>query len=347
MNLNDFELQEAPLIYYSQQDTPGVYITWDRSGIPNVASYRVSRSDYSETGYAVIKTLAYPQNEYVDESGRGRHYYKVEEINSDNEVLRTSAPFKGEELLLLASLAYQIRDLLVVNVRDEIPIMRKNRTIGEFTFNNWNFWRRPEILISGSNGDNGDPFIELSENTPVFKTTDEDENNYSDGLRYWLDYQGRAYFVDESEERNPVSLMPYDQITASYSVKLFTVAEMNSALKQALYAITIQPGVNKIPLLSMAPIEWDGALVTGACYILLRSLCARLNNRETRALLLDFGKDKNELREDAKMFKEDFDAYLKAVQISSYPSIRTVVTPTAHMPGGRSRMFRYIWKGEG
>lgn len=338
---------DVPMVYYNMSSRPGVYIHWDRTlGVPP-AFYQVLRAEQFDGNYTTIASLMYPANEYVDTNGHPSFYYKIREIDAGNVVVSTSQPMIGDELLILASLAFQIKDLLRVPVYDEEITFKANRTSAVLTFTNWAFWPRPEIRISGpSNQGDRDAWQILDENTPIF-TTVNGSDNYPNGLKFKLDYQGKIYFTDQNDQ--PQRVQNADSILASYNVRLFSGSEMNDSLNMALQAINSQPGSSKYRTVASCPLFYDAALISGASYYLLRALLTGMTQREKRYLLQDPDSGAydtiKELRETAKMYQDDFKEFLKTVPIASYPRITAIVTPEYYLPGGRSRFFRQIWKG--
>jgi hypothetical protein len=223
-----------------------------------------------------------------------------------------------------------------------------DRSWCRFAYNNWNYWPRPQIHISGSSND-GDrsPLVVLSENTPTYKTISGNTDNYSDGLLYKLDYQGRVHFFRESDD-SPYVIQPYDTVYATYAVKMFTNYEINAATTYALQAIASQPGAPKINSVGQMPFYWEQGVVQGAVYWLYRQLLANLNDREWRLLVQDPDRDGydaiKDIKDTMKSYQEDWKDALKTLPISKYPSIRSIVGQTHTLPGGRSRFFRQIWK---
>jgi hypothetical protein len=51
------------------------------------------------------------------------------------------------------------------------------------------------------------------------------------------------------------------------------------------------------------------------------------------------------IKDTAKMYQEEFNELLKKLPIAVRPVMGTVTVPEYAFPGGRSRMFRQIWKG--
>jgi hypothetical protein len=45
------------------------------------------------------------------------------------------------------------------------------------------------------------------------------------------------------------------------------------------------------------------------------------------------------------MYKEEFNELLKKLPIAVRPVMGTITVPEYAMPGGRSRLFRMLWKG--
>lgn len=324
-------------------DNPGIYITWDYSTATNVKYYRILKSSRIKGTYTEIAIIDYPQNDYLDSKGTPFNYYKVEELDQDMNVLKVMGPFEGEEALIRQSVYYQIKELLELQVRDEEALFDHTRTTGLFSYQNWNYWNPIEVRISGLT-EGGAPYKMLSTYDPITTTLNSSSPpNYGDGLLIEPNYQGKVYFVKNNDNRTPYAIHEYDHIRASYQVRMFTVREMNDALGLALSAITALPGVSKINKLGMAPKYWDAALVSGACYYLLRSLPNRILNKQTRLLLLDQGVSAEYVKGLADTYKEDFNKFMEVLPKSKYPRIRTIVSPEFPMPGGRSRMYRQIW----
>jgi hypothetical protein len=348
-----FSILEYPdsnwLDYMSSAANPGVYLTWERRSTSTVAFYQILRGPALDGPFNTIATIPFPAFEFVDSNGNPSHYYKIREISPQNSVLTTSAPIMGAELLIKASLMFQIRELMNIHVESEEGIFEhSNRSSCRFVHKYWNSYPKPEIRISGSSdsGD-GDPYIHLDDINLIYQTINGDTQNYSDGLKYFADYNGRLYFKDANNEN--VNIQNYDSIYASYWVRMFSGSQLNDALYLALQAINSQPGTSKFPTVGVAPFYYDAALITGATYYLLRSLSVQLKSREFKLLLADPENNDifNQVKEDARMYKEDFDKFLEKLPLAKYPTTKTIVTPEYMLPGGRSRFFRAMFKGMG
>lgn len=339
---------DVPDTYFSAETQPGIYLHWDRRYGTPTAFYQIQRAKQFDGKYEPIATVVYPGNDYIDPTGNPQFFYRIAELDQNSNILGFGQPMVGEDLLIKASLAYQIKDFLRVPVYDEDAIFNRDRSQGRFAFTNWNTWPQPEIRISGASNDGDrDPFAILDQNTPIF-TTSNGSDNYTSGLKYRLDYNGRAFFMDQTDAI--ATIHSYDFVSASYYVRLFTNQEMNDALYQALQTINSQPGSNKYHTVASTPFEYDAALICGATYFLLRGLLVGLNQREKRLLLQDPSSSGDtpfdtigSLRETAKMYQDDWKELLKALPKMRYPRTLSVVSPEFYMPGGRSRAFRQAW----
>lgn len=358
---NSLSYTQSPLVFYNSNSTnPGIYIEWERYNTTDTAYYIILRSSAFEGTFESIATVTFPTNEYVDPTGNPASFYKVQEYDASDNLLSTSQPFGGDELLIKSSLRYELEHLLNIPIFDEEVIFHGDRSKASCAFPFWNYMPRPEIRITGySNEGDRDSMIQLSEVTPIYKTINATfnpieysrdgniveypgGNNYPLGLRVKYDYAGRMYFIDDLD--SPVSIHPYDTIFATYSVKMFTSQHMNSALYMALQTINSQPGASKYATVASAPYYYDPAIVFGACYYLIRALLVSLTGRQRRLLLEDpDAKIIEDLRNTANMYKEEFEKLLEKLPIARYPGVRGIVVPEFNMPGGRSRFFRYIW----
>lgn len=351
---------QSSLVFYNDNSgNPGIYLEWERSNT-GTTYYNIMRSDYFDGTYTLLATVLFPQNEYVDITGKPSSYYKIQEYNINDILLATSSPIVGDELLTKSSLRYELQHLCNIPIYDEEVIFHGNRTKASLAFPYWNTMPRPEIRITGKSDEGDrDPMITLSDTSVIYKTVNaaydpilysrdgivsnyDNANNYPSGLKYKLDWKGGIYFVDENDA--PVSVQSYDTIYATYYTKLFTSEQMNSALYMALQTINSQPGASKYSSVATIPFYWEPAVVYGATYYLLRSLLVSLTQRQRRLLLEDpDSKIIDDLRQSATMYKEEFEKLLEKLPIAVLPGIRSIVVPEFNMPGGRSRFFRYVW----
>ena len=90
---------QSPLVFYNDNTgNPGIFLEWERVST-NASYYNILRSDYFDGVYDILDTVDYPQNEYVDVSGKPSSYYKIEEYDAYEVLLNTSQPMVGDELL--------------------------------------------------------------------------------------------------------------------------------------------------------------------------------------------------------------------------------------------------------
>jgi hypothetical protein len=172
-------------------------------------------------------------------------------------------------------------------------------------------------------------------------------NNYPNGLFYRFTNEGKIYFMNSNGDS--ASISEYDTVLVTYYVKLFTNNQINNALYLSLQMINAQPGLDKISSVGAVPYYYDAVLVVGATYYLLRQLLVGLNQRERRLLVMDPDSTFDavaSLRESAKMYDEEFKEGLKKLPLAVRPTMGTITVPEYAFPGGRSRMFRQIWKGQ-
>lgn len=334
----------------------GIYIAWDWSGTIGVDTMRISRSDYGRNGpFEEIDTVTFPEFEYIDIDGNIDSFYLLEEINNnDPSTVLYSHPIKwGEETLLNASIIYEILALQRLRIWRERLFFNRLRTSARAEFTDWNFNPEPVIEINAKEDEQNQGKQQLSMVNTVTETTETLMSDYPNGLKYTLDYNGNVFFWDNNGSE--VSIKPYDDIWATYQFKAFSNHEINSALNQALRVITAQPGICKITKISQVPVNWDRAIIAGAVGYLLRRLYLRLlSPTEAIPFLLDgrspelVSSGRSELMEkisgQAKEYLEEFKELKELLRIQGYPGLHVITTPEFILPGGRSRVFRAMFK---
>lgn len=334
-----------PFSYVMTSSGANVYIVWEPKSNPPPKYYQILRAPIFDGNYQVIATVNYPADSYVDSEGTTTCFYKIREISETLTVLTTSGPISAEDLIISQSLYYQIQGLMNHRINNELAIFGRSRDTAQFVFKNWNTLPRPEIRINCSNDDGSrDPWLVLDDSTPIFRTFGQ-EDDYANGLKYKLTWNGKIFFVDQDDV--PVAVHTYNEIEASYFLRVFRQAEIKNAMMLALGEISAQPGTNKYTRLGGLPLFYDAAIVVGATYYLLRQLHVMCMNPEIRMLLLDpesgAFNSMDQLRESIKLYEEDWKELLKTIGKARYPNMRTIITPEFQMPGGRSRMFRYAF----
>lgn len=343
-------------VSYQQFDNP-IGVAEDNQFNIMVIDYN-NRITYIPTALNYLASVQAPLNEYIDGQGNPADVYYIVQTNLDYSSVVPIPPTIGDELLIKSSVLYELNALLRVPVYDEEPLFGYNRLSAQLAYGDIVTDPAPQVRItcSTNNGQRSPMFI-LNPYTGFYNSLDQSlsdpfdipstlQNNYPNGLFYRFTNQGVILFFDSLG--NPVSVQEYDTILVTYYVKMFTNTQINNALYLALQAINAQPGTNKYSSVAAVPFWYDQALVSGATYYLIRQLIVGLNQRERRLLVMDpesgsFDAVAN-LKTTADMYKEEFFELLKKLPIAVRPVMGTITVPEYAMPGGRSRMFRQLWK---
>ena len=142
-------------------------------------------------------------------------------------------------------------------------------------------------------------------------------------------------------------LMPQDQINIDYNFRWFTDDALNRFLLNALQTVNTFPPHSSYDLGSL-PTRYTPAVLYGAAKDALRQLMMCLQFQQPAQI---FGGP-----EEAKQafsnfetlkqnYNSDWEKLLEQKKFGPYPSTHMVVTPEYTLPGGRSRWFRYLFKG--
>ena len=344
-------------VNYTQFNTP-ISIDEDNEFNIIVGDYN-NRLTYIPTALSYLANVQAPLTEYIDVTGTPADIYYIKQTTLDYTSVVSIPPISGDELLLNSSVLYEVNALLRVPVYDEEPLFGYNRTSATIAYGDIVTDPAPQVRItcSTNDGQRGGMFV-LSQyrgfnnsldqsNSDPFDMPSSLVNNYPNGLYYRFTNEGKLYFMDATG--NSVSVQEYDTILVSYYVKMFTNAQINNALYLALQAINAQPGLNKISNVATVPFYYDTTLVSGAAYYLIRQLLVGLNQRERRLLVMDPESGSYDavanLKDMAKMYQEEFAELLKKLPIAQRPMMGTITVPEYAFPGGRSRLFRQVWKG--
>ena len=344
-------------VNYQQFDTPNSVVEdQDYNIIVGDANNRLT---YIPTALDFVASVAAPLNEFIDNSGNPADTYYIKQTNYDFTSTLSIQPMIGDELLLKSSVLFELNALLRVPVYDEEPLFGFQRTSATLAYGDMVTDPAPQVRITCStNGGQRSSMFVLSPYTGFYNSLDQSlsdpfdnpstlTNNYPNGLFYRFTNEGKFYFFDINGD--PVSIQEYDTLLVTYYVRMFTNTQINNALYLALQAINAQPGLNKIYNVATVPFYYDATLVSGATYYLLRQLVVGLNQRERRLLVMDPESGSFDavasIKDTAKMYQEEFNELLKKLPIAVRPVMGTVTVPEYAFPGGRSRMFRQIWKG--
>jgi len=193
-------------------------------------------------------------------------------------------------------------------------------TIFDFAFKNWNQDPRPIVRLN---------------NTRIV----------DDG--WHADYQGKIY-LDRL-------MAPEDYINVSYNFAYFSEEELLSFLTFGLRMMnTVPPASQQYNNLNTAPLSWDAPILMWAAATALKRIIFGLGCQEKQIV---FGGPDNINSEDAaRAFQETLKGlyadYLEFYKESSenvktkrLPGMAIAVQPEYTLPGGRSRWFRYLFKG--
>jgi hypothetical protein len=198
--------------------------------------------------------------------------------------------------------------------------MSKFSTVFDFAFKNWNQDPRPIVRLN---------------NTRIV----------DDG--WHADYQGKIYMDG--------LMAPEDYINVSYRFAYFSDDELLSFLKFGLQMMnSVPPASQQYSSLNTAPLTWDPGIVLWAAITALKRIVFGLNCQEVQLI---FGGPDNINSEEAarhaqQIFKdlyteynEQWKEFAENVKSKRLPGMAVAIQPEYTLPGGRSRWFRYLYKG--
>ena len=218
---------------------------------------------------------------------------------------------------LMIGLYYLIKESQEIDVEFEQAKISSNGLVANLSFKNWNvfnpnitIYRNKEIITSG----------------------------------YTVDYDSGRVTFDSA-------LSEFDTINADYNFSWFSGEELNSFLNVAIQEVNIfPPGTART--LGNAPESWYPAILYGSAKNVYRRLIHDLSYQKTKLVYGFNGRDGGGYSDAITNFKDlkenyekDFEELKKWTKRGVWPPIGMTVTPTFTMPGGRSRWFRYLYKG--
>jgi hypothetical protein len=156
-----------------------------------------------------------------------------------------------------------------------------------------------------------------------------------------VDYDGKIYWD---------SLMaPEDYVNINYQFAYFSKEELLSFLMLGLKAMnSIPPASETYSSLEQAPHIWDYGILVMAAITALKRLIFGWSWQEKRII---YGRPEEAqaalaLWQDLyKSYQEIWTENAKNVKTRKLPGMAMYVTPEYTLPGGRSRWFRYLYKG--
>lgn len=229
------------------------------------------------------------------------------------EILTSNA-----ESELLVGLYYMIKSTQEIPVENEQAKISANGLKATFTFDKWNVFYNK---------------------TKIYRNFEEVNSGYT------INY-------DTGEVIFSSALGEHETVQADYNFSWFGSEEMATFLSFSLNEINmVPPGSSKT--LANAPVTWYPAIVYGAAKNVYRRLIHDLSYQQPKLVYgwdgtADGGTWKDAV-ENFRTLKEnyegDFEDAAKNAKRNTWPSIGIVVAPEFTMPGGRSRWFRYLYKG--
>lgn len=218
---------------------------------------------------------------------------------------------------LIVGLYYMIKKSQEIPVENEQAKISANGLKAIFTFGNWNIFYNK---------------------TTIYRNFEEVNTGYT------INYDSGEVIFDSA-------IGEHETITADYNFSWFTAEELSVFLKLALHELnTIPPGTSKT--LGNAPEIWYPALIYGAAKNVYRRLIHDLAYQQPKLVYGWDGEDGGTWKDAVEGFRtlkenyeKDFEEIGKNAKRSQWPTIGVVVAPEFTMPGGRSRWFRYLYKG--
>jgi len=150
---------------------------------------------------------------------------------------------------------------------------------------------------------------------------------------------------------NFTSALDYNDIVkASYHFSFFSDEQIQAFFRQASAVWAMNPPTGGPFSIYNASNMLQGVLMIGASTFAFRELLMSLAFQEKR-IIFDNASGGEGWTQIKDLFKSLFDSYqddwkslLEAKKVR-LPNIAAVISPSYTMPGGRSRMFRYLYKG--
>jgi len=218
---------------------------------------------------------------------------------------------------LIVGLYYMIKKTQEIPMQNEQATISPNGLRATFAFDKWNIFYNK---------------------TRIYRNLEEISTGYT------INYDAGEIIFDSA-------LGEHETVSADYSFSWFGPEEMATFLKFSLNEINmVPPGSSKT--LANAPIVWYPAIVYGAAKNVYRRLIHDLAYQQPKLVYGWDGADGGTWKDAVEQFRtlkenyeKDFEQMSKNAKRMVWPSPGIVVTPEFTMPGGRSRWFRYLYKG--
>lgn len=152
-------------------------------------------------------------------------------------------------------------------------------------------------------------------------------------------FQGKVTFDD--------ALSDYESVSADYNFRWFSDDDLNRFLSNSIQTVNMFTPVSYYTL-SDVPDRFIPAVLYGAAVDALRYLILCLQWQQPQQV---FGGEEGAQRasQTFEQLKQNYEKTWEKLcdqkKYGPYPRTRVIVTPTHTTPGGRSRWFRYLFKG--
>jgi hypothetical protein len=161
---------------------------------------------------------------------------------------------------------------------------------------------------------------------------------------WYTDYDGKIYFDRV--------MSASDTVHVSYKFSCFSDEQMLGFLRFGLKMMnTVPPSSTAYRNLDVMPGEWDAPVLLYAAVQAMRRAVFSINFQEKRAIYGGAGNDEwaqqalSSFQSLYQDYNSQWEEVKKDVKSKRLPGIAMYVTPEYTLPGGRSRWFRYLYKG--
>ena len=247
--------------------------------------------------------------EYVIDGEEGHEYQSF--VVTDGDIAEPAA-YSARVMAFRAALEHHICCAQSIPVYYEQSKPSYDNTSYSFTFKNWNQSAGAKIYRNGK--------------------------LVSSGLE--VDYfNGKITFND--------ALLEQETINVDYNFRWFTDDDLTRFLNNAVQTVNLYPPASGYSL-DNVPDRFIPIVLYGAAKDALRQLMFCLMYQQPQQVFggPDASQKAFQSFEALKQnYEKDWEKLLEQKKYGPYPSSRAIVTPEYTLPGGRSRWFRYLFKG--
>jgi len=281
---------------------------------------------------------------YMTVTGGGNHYHIV--VNPE-------IPFDEKQMVTIVINVSGLTNLSAAHVMDEVRSDFTTMDLGiisdfKYAFINStekipvyseklraNSTTSPTIFESAYPRWNDDRLLKVRLNKVIIEPTDAT-------YPYTVNFENGSIEFDTALAFN-------DEVNVGYSFRFFSEEEINSFFQMASALWNVAPPFGGPRTIHNAGFTIRGVLMVGASLFAYRELMFRLAFQETR-IIFDNASWGEGWTKVSDIFKSQHDMTEKAWNQSlewkkaQMPNNRPIVQPSYTLPGGRSRMFRYLYK---